>query len=98
MVELIVGTRVYNGGDMANASHFGTITAIKTSKWGTNIEITPDADSDRSGPYNVPQAIFSPKYLGHGGTRLVTEAAYQEFRKEQMAQAEAFYAKYASSK
>ena len=84
MTKLEIGTRVFNNGDMANQEHFGTITNIVVSKWGTDIEITPDAGSDRTSSYTVPIAAFSPKYLGHGGTRFVTEAAYKEWRAERI--------------
>jgi hypothetical protein len=83
-VELNIGTRVYNNGDMANQSHFGTVTDIKTGRFGTQIEITPDADSDRTRPYFVPPCAFSQKFLGHSGTRFVTEAAYREWRQERL--------------
>ena len=91
-VELTIGTRVFNGGDMANCEHFGTITAIETeSRFQNHVEITPDAGSDRTKPYKVPACIFSAKYLGHGGTRFVTEAAYQEWRQERIAAMHAEY-------
>ncbi len=91
MEKLTIGTRVYNGGDMANVDHFGTITAIKESKWGNNYEITPDADSDRTKPYSVPFCAFSPVYKGHGGTRFVTEAAFVAFREERIAEMQKSY-------
>ena len=91
-IQLEIGTRVFNGGDMANCEHFGTITAINTSKWGTHVEITPDADSDRTKPYSVPDCVFCEKYLGHGGTRFVTEAAYKAFRAEQIERMQKEYA------
>lgn len=84
-VELKVGTRVFNNGDMANCEHFGIITEITTGRFGTQVEITPDAGSDRTKPYRVSPEMFSEKFLGHGGTRFVTEAAYQEWRNERMA-------------
>ena len=80
-MRLEVGTRIYNHGDMANASHFGTVTEVRTDKWGTNYTIAPDPDGDYPhGPYTIPAALVSPAFLGHGGTRIVTEAAFQEYR------------------
>lgn len=80
-VKVIIGTRVFNHGDMANIEHFGTITAIESGHY----EITPDADSERTKPYCIPFCLFSPVYKGHGGTRFVTEEAYEAFRAEQIA-------------
>lgn len=86
-VELTIGTRVFNNGDMANVEHFGTITTIK----GHHVGITPDADSGRNGEYFVPASMFCEKFLGHGGTRFVTEAAYRLWREERMAEMKAEY-------
>jgi len=83
-MKLNVGTRIFNGGDMANPEHFGTITNIITGRFGTQIEITPDEEAERK-PYSVPPCMFSETYLGHGGTRFVTESAYLEYREEQNA-------------
>ncbi len=86
MKELAVGTRVYNNGDMANQEHFGTITAIiRNPRFGDQYEITPDTGSDREKPYCITPAAFSDEFKGHGGTRFVTEAAYKEYRKKQIA-------------
>ena len=86
MKTLSVGTRIFNGGDMANVEHFGTITKIiKNSRFGDQYEITPDPDSERTKPYTIPPVMFSEVYLGHGGTRFVTEEAYREYRTKQMA-------------
>lgn len=88
--QLPVGTRVFNGGDMANSEHFGTITEIKKDKWGEKVQITPDADSERTSPYWISVVCFSEVYKGHGGTRFVTEEAHAEFRKEQLDRLTAF--------
>ena len=90
MRELEVGTRVFNNGDMANIEHFGTITEIKRSKWGTDYQITPDPDSDRDAPYYIPACMFCEEYKGHGGTRFVTEDAYKEYRNKQIANFQAW--------
>ena len=85
MKELQVGTRIYNGGDMANVAHFGTITAIhKNARFGDQYQITPDPGSERNKPYAITPAAFSEKYEGHGGTRFVTEDAYKEWREKRM--------------
>ena len=85
MIQLTVGTRVYNKGDMANIDHFGTISDIVTNRWGTEYEITPDPESARTDPYWVAITVFSAKYEGHGGTRFVTEDAYQTWREAEIA-------------
>lgn len=86
-VKLTIGTRVFNNGDMANVEHFGTITSIN----GHHVGITPDDGSDRSGEYFVPASMFCEKFLGHGGTRFVTEAAYKAWREEKIAAMKAEY-------
>lgn len=89
MKQLEIGTKVYNGGDMANVEHFGVITAIKNGQY----QITPDADSDRKNPYWVPFCAFSPIYKGHGGTRFVTKEAYDLFQTERLKEMQERYAK-----
>lgn len=85
LTDLPVGTRIFNGGDMANSEHFGTITAIKPAgRFSAQVEITPDEGSER-GPYWVTPAAFSPEYKGHGGTRFVTENAYYAWRNSAIA-------------
>jgi len=79
MKLLSIGTRIFNGGDMANAEHFGTITKIIQTRWQQEYEITPDPDAERK-PYTIPFCGFSDVYLGHGGTRFVTEEAYKAYR------------------
>jgi hypothetical protein len=79
--ELYTGTRIYYGGDMANQSDFGTITAIEKDRWGTHCQIVLDDGRE----LNVSYHQFSPEYLGHGGTRFVTEAAYNKYRETQIA-------------
>jgi hypothetical protein len=80
--ELPIGTRIYNHGDMANRPHFGTVTRhLPHKRWPAQVEITPDAGAERD-PYTISPAVFSPVYRGHGGTRLVTEAAYYAWREE----------------
>ena len=78
--ELPIGTRVYNHGDMANCSHFGTITGYRHGQ----VEITPD-EGGRNIAYCVPAVMFSSVFAGHSGTRFVTEAAYKAYRAEQIA-------------
>ncbi len=90
MDTLTVGTRIYNGGDVANPSHLGTITDVKISRWGTDYQITPDADDlERTNPYWVDKVIVSPVYAGNGSTRIVTEAEYRRWRAERIAAFEA---------
>lgn len=81
--ELPIGTRIYYGGDMANKSGFGTITASASDKWGQFVDIKMDDGRDKK---HLPVCLFSPVYKGHGGTRFVTVAAYNDFRRAQAAQ------------
>ena len=82
--DLSIGTEVYNGGDIMNQEHFGTITNHKKSdRFQDQVEITPDADCDRK-PYWITPASFSPTYKGHGGTRFVTRVAYDAWWNQRM--------------
>ena len=76
--KLQKGTRIYYGGDMANMEDFGTITAAYTNTWGSFVDVAFDEGEDNRG---LPVALFSPEYLGHGGTRFVTLEAYNTFRR-----------------
>ena len=72
---------------MANPEHFGTVVRYITSKWGTNVEILPE-DSPlyaEGETYKVPADMIKTVDLGHGGTRIVTEEAYQTHRAEMIA-------------
>lgn len=82
-MNLTLGMRVYNHGDMANFDHFGTITKInKDSRFGDQYQITPD-DED-IGEYWVSYLTFSEEYKGHAGTRIVTEENYKAWRQAQI--------------
>ena len=81
MNDLTKGTRIYYGGDMANKSGFGSITEVIKDRWGTQYQIVLD-DGRKM---HISASNFSPEYLGHGGTRFVTEAAYNDWREVQMA-------------
>jgi hypothetical protein len=78
MEPLAKGTCIYNGGDACNPSHFGTVTEVRVSEWGTDYVIAPD-DRAELGAYFISSHMLSPEYKGHGGTRIVTEAAYHAF-------------------
>ena len=82
MDKLKVGDRVYNHGDQANMSHFGTVTAIHSSG---QYEITPDRDEAYPiGSYHVSPAMVSPEFKGHSGTRIVKAEAYHTWRDQRM--------------
>jgi len=84
--NLNIGDRIYNHGDMANVSHFGTIQAIHAGNYGPRYQVLPDPDSGYDGgPYWIDAYAISPAFKGHGGTRIVTEAAYHAWRNEQLA-------------
>ena len=80
-----VGLRVYNRGDMANPEHWGTVTrVVPPGRFGAEVEITPDAGEGRKA-YFVPPCAISEVDKGHCGTHIVTAAAYEERRQEQIA-------------
>lgn len=86
-VRLQVGIRIFNHGDMANPSHFGTITEVAADQWSVRYRIMPDAplyEGDREAPYWIPAALLSERYLGHGGTRIVTESEHRRYRAERI--------------
>ncbi len=73
------GTRIYYGGDMANDEGFGAITSQQTDKFGDFLTIKMDDGREFR---SLTPALFSEEYLGHGGTRWVTEEAFKKFRDE----------------
>jgi len=77
---LAPGVKVFYGGDMANREDWGTVTAINSDRWGACVVVA--WDSGRQSSLSV--ALFSPEYLGHGGTRFVTQAAYRLWREAQL--------------
>lgn len=77
--DLMAGTRIYYSGDMANEEGYGTISRTWRDSGGDHVEIAfDDGRKTRIQPFQ-----FSREYLGHGGTRFVTEAAYKKYRAEQ---------------
>ena len=94
MEKIEIGLRVYNRGDMANIEHWGTITRIiENKRFGNQIEITPDPDTERE-PYTVPPIMISHVDEGHGGTRIVTEQAHKNYRAKQMEHFDKFVRRY----
>ena len=79
--ELKEGTRIYYGGDMANSDGFGTIVKSNAEKWGQFVFIKMDDGRDIN---RLTIAAFSSQFLGHGGTRFVTLAAYNAFKRKQV--------------
>ena len=83
-MELSEGTRIYYGGDMANNDGFGTIVLrISDDRWNDRVNILMDDGRMIS---HLGVCGFSPVYKGHGGTRFVTIDAYNEYRKNGLAQ------------
>jgi len=74
--DLKKGTRIYYNGDMANDEGFGTITSQQSDKFGDFLTIKMDDGREFR---SLSPALFSEEYLGHGGTRWVTEEAYKKF-------------------
>lgn len=89
------GTRIFNGGDMANLPHWGTITCIYSDTWGTHVVIAPEDDDlyPDGETYTVPLVMVQHVYKGHGGTRIVTEKAYDAWRAAQIAKFAKFEAR-----
>jgi hypothetical protein len=83
MLELSVGDRIYNHGDMANEAHNGLVDQVRTDRWGTNYRIVHENGVDT---YWITPVHVSPVYLGHGGTRIVKLDEYKRFRRERLAQ------------
>lgn len=71
------GTRIYYNGDMANEEGLGVIVSQQTDEWGTTVNIKMEDGREING---LSIVNFSKEYLGHGGTRFVTEEAYKKFR------------------
>lgn len=84
--DLKKGTRIYYGGDMANEEGLGVITRRIKDQFGTFVDIRMD---DKRFLPLISVIAFSDKYLGHGGTRFVTEEAYMDFRQDQIDKVEA---------
>lgn len=84
--DLTKGTRIYYTGDMANEEGLGVITRQITDRFGTVVDIRMD---DKRFFPSISVIAFSDKYLGHGGTRFVTEEAYRDFRQDQIDKVEA---------
>lgn len=74
-MKISAGDRVYTTGDMANPEQFGTVEASD----GAALTVAWD-DGSRS---TLSPHHFSEEFLGHCGTRFVTEAAYRRWRAEQ---------------
>lgn len=79
------GVRIYYNGDMANEEGLGVITNQQADNWGTFVNIKMDDGREFN---QLPIIIFSEEYLGHGGTRFVTEEAFKKFNNSVMARLE----------
>lgn len=85
--QIGLGTQVYNRGDVCNPSHFGIITAIRITKWGTDVQILALDSEIRPHPYWVPMIGISHVDSGNGSTRIVTLEAYEARREQEIAEA-----------
>ena len=72
--ELVEGCRIYYTGDMANDEGFGVVTKRYQDRWGDWVNVVMDDGRIKN---SLGVCLFSPEYLGHGGTRFVTEKAYK---------------------
>ena len=80
-IELTTGTEIFNHGDICNEAKFGIIAAVLKDSWGTHLDVIYD-DGTTS---RLEACGFADKYLGNGSTRLVTKAAYEEWRQAEIA-------------
>lgn len=79
--KLEKGVRIYYTGDMANEEGFGIITSQQQDKFGVFVNLKMDDGREFN---QLTPANFSDEYLGHCGTRFVTEEAYKKFRQAQI--------------
>lgn len=79
-VDVEEGDRLYNHGDMANQSHFGTVVDVEEGRFGTSVTIQPDEDGPRDGEYEISLALIDEEFEGHSGTRVVPEMEYYRYR------------------
>lgn len=91
--DLPIGTRIYYGGDMANHEELGTVIRTWVDRWGENLEarFDPNDEYPEGRVTTLNPCLFSREYLGHGGTRFVTEKAYNEYKAKQREQFEKQY-------
>ena len=71
-----------NRGEKANVEQGGTSTKV-LHRNDASYGITPDSDENLE-PYTVYANSVSTVDKGHGGTRIVTEQAYNELRQQRM--------------
>jgi hypothetical protein len=75
-----IGTEIYYAGDIANQPGFGKIVRLEQSpRFGATYDIELEDGRDMLG---IPTILVGDKYLGHGGARLVTRAAYEAWKAE----------------
>jgi len=82
MIDLTVGARIFNHGDMANCPYFATITQVRNSEWGSFITVRPDGEEET---HTIATYTVGDVYKGNGLTRIVTEAAYLAWHAAQLA-------------
>jgi hypothetical protein len=77
-----LGTEIYYTGDVANQPGFGVITALnRDSQWGDSYDFTLEDGREIKG---IATHSLGDKYEGHGGTRFVIRAAYDDYRAKLM--------------
>lgn len=81
-IEIILGDRLYNHGDMANPPKFGEVKGFEEGKWGSFIIVQWEGQDTKS---KITTSSISVEYKGNGSTRIVTEAAYNNFREKRIA-------------
>ena len=78
---LPIGTRLWNNGDMTNPEHWAKIVSVKIIGGTVHYELESELDGHR---YWIPAYIISDRFLGHSGTRIVTEESYRAWRTERI--------------
>jgi hypothetical protein len=81
MEILKVGTKVYNGGDIANESYIGVIVKVVTNRWYTIYHVEHDEQISV-----LEHSLLSPEYKGNHSTRFVTLEAYNRYAELQIKQ------------
>lgn len=80
--DLSIGTRVYYTGDMANNEARGEIMEHSTTRFGSQVRIEWDRESDG---YQKDDSWISPASFNAGpGCRFILEAEYDAERKARM--------------
>jgi hypothetical protein len=73
--NLKIGDTLFNHGDMANEQEFIKIIGINKDNPYCYFEV----ENQKGEKHFISKFIYSPIYLGHGGTRIVAKTEYENF-------------------